>query len=169
MNTTRQVNEVTGVELKHIISDKIQVSGDLNISVYKRRAKLPDFIMIFQGAIGKMIIEDNLSPMSGKVLWYLCSIGAFGNTVAVRKEVIAEKTHICRTTVWKCIKDLLVRDIINVTKDLNDARIDTYFINGELAWKGKPEKRAIRIKEKNRLHQLSLFPSTDFDTNSKEL
>jgi hypothetical protein len=150
-------NEVKGA-LEKIIESKF------NVYVAPVRQKIPDYVMLFQKAL-TLLRERRLSTSALVILNYFYEITGYGNTVPIRAETIVRDCQLTRKTVFKALKELKGSEVIMIGKDMNDARINTYFINPVYAWKGTIRERSKRIKaiaDRNQL-QLPFNENTNFD------
>jgi hypothetical protein len=140
-------------------------NSEYNVIVTPVKAKVQDYIMVFQKAMA-LLREKQLSATGFMILCYFYEKAGYGNTVPIRAETIVKDCKMNRNTVFKGIKELKTIEVILVAKDMNDTRINTYFINPVYAWKGSVRERSKRIKaiaDRNQLSLPGFTENTNFD------
>lgn len=155
-------NEISKLEVKNALEKGLE--GKYNVYMAPVRQKIPDYVMLFQKAL-TLLREKRLSTSALVILNYFYEITGYGNTVPIRAETIVRDCQLTRKTVFKALKELKGSEVIMIGKDMNDARINTYFINPVYAWKGTIRERSKRIKaiaDRNQL-QLPFNENTNFD------
>jgi hypothetical protein len=149
---------VSKLEVKDTLEKGLE--GTYNVYLAPVRQKIPDYIMLFQKAL-TLLREKRLSTSALVILNYFYEITGYGNTVPIRAETIIRDCQLTRKTVFKALKELKELEVIMIGKDMNDARINTYFINPVYAWKGTVKERSKRIKAIEDKRQLTLFGSKE--------
>lgn len=139
---------------------KKQLGDDVAVSVSIRRkiAKTPDFVMIYQ-EIGKKVLEGTISLSTSKVFFYLVMNIDFENFIGIDLKSISENIKMPLPTVKKTMRELKEIGILLSIKDNFDTRRNIYRLNPVVAWKGKVNNRTKAIKENP--NQVKLFPDGD--------
>jgi DNA-binding MarR family transcriptional regulator len=146
-------------ELKNLITDKLKLDADSQISINLVRKKYPqeDWIMVTQ--ISARWMAKELSGSSVKVFQYFLGISEYSNHIAVSQTTIAENTNQSLITVKKAIQQLLEFNIIIKYADQQDNRRNVYIIHPTTAWRGKVTERikALRRIDADNNNQIKLF------------
>jgi DNA-binding MarR family transcriptional regulator len=139
---------------------KKQLGEDVAVSVSIRRkiAKTPDFVMIYQ-EIGKKVLEGTISLSTSKVFFYLVMNIDFENFIGIDLKSISENIKMPLPTVKKTMRELKEIGILISIKDNFDTRRNIYRLNPVVAWKGKVNNRTKAIKENP--NQVKMFPDED--------
>lgn len=139
---------------------KKQLGEDVAVSVSIRRkiAKTPDFVMIYQ-EIGKKVLEGTISLSTSKVFFYLVMNIDFENFIGIDLKSISENIKMPLPTVKKTMRELKEIGILISIKDNFDTRRNIYRLNPVVAWKGKVNNRTKAIKENPA--QVKMFPDDD--------
>ena len=117
----------------------------MNISVRRKIAKTPDFIMVYQ-KVGKEVLEGKLSMSALKVFFYLLMSMEFENFIGINLNSLAEAIKMPLITVKVAMRHLKEAGMIMSIKDNFDARRNVYRLNPIVAWKGKVNNRTRAIK-----------------------
>jgi DNA-binding MarR family transcriptional regulator len=128
------------------IRNTLDISDDhvISVNLIKRKAQIPEFIMLFQ-AVSLMIAKD-ISPSALAVFHLFLGKMQYSNHVGCDQKTIAEELYMPLPTVERAIKDLTANKIIIAYKDSQDRRRNIYIVNPNIAWKGSARARKLAMK-----------------------
>lgn len=138
------------------INSILKLPEDTSVGVYltKRKQKIPDFIMVFQEALGMLLLKE-IEPSTFKILACFWFKMQYSNHVGIDQKTIAEESHLALATVKKGIDQLKKYNIIISYDDPQDKRRNIYIMNPNTVWKGT-EKERRRVISKINPNQLLL-------------
>lgn len=139
----REISENIAAAIKGEFTDEYSV----NVSLMKKKIKSEDFIMIYT-AIGKKILEGEISLSAIKLFYYMANNMQFENFIGIDLKTISENIKMPLATVKVAMKDIKDMGLIIAIKDNFDNRRNIYRMNPVVAWKGK-------VKNKKKIAQIN--------------
>lgn len=146
-------------------ADSVKESLDMHentqvsILIRKKLPKMPDFVMLFQEVLYKLMTND-ISLSTCKVLLFIMANMEYQNYIGIDLKSISEKIGMPLRSVERAMKELKELNVVLSIKDKFDKRRNVYVINPLTAWKGKAHNRAKAIKAINK-NQLDMFNTSD--------
>jgi hydroxymethylpyrimidine/phosphomethylpyrimidine kinase len=151
------MNKQTDREVAENIAEQFTNGERVEVKVIRnvnKRNKLPDFVMVFQGAA--KICSQRLSPTTSQLFLFMISVMGYENFISVDVLFFAEELNMSTRSVLRGLKELEKNQVIIKTENLRDKRRNDYFINPIASWRGTSEKRVKTIQSIEK-KQLELF------------
>jgi DNA-binding MarR family transcriptional regulator len=156
-------NQILSKEANLSISDNIKknlgvIEGqEVNVSVNlsKKREKVEDFVMLFQGAVQEMLKGSMMKSTLAVFVYFLGKLD-YGNHIGIDQKTIAEENNLSLGTIKIVIPELMRLNMIIKYNDIQDNRRNVYIVNPLMAWKGtiKRRREVKKILDKNQLSLL---------------
>jgi len=151
------MNKQTDREIAENIIEQFTNGERVEVKVVRnvnKRNKLPDFVMVFQGAA--KVCSQRLSPTTSQLFLFMISVMEYENLISVDVRFFAEELSMSLRSAKKALKELEDSGIIQKLPNVRDRRRNDYFINPVASWRGTSEKR-IKIIQSIDKKQLELF------------
>jgi len=140
-----------------------ELASDVLVSVNMRKTipKVPDFVMIWQEAIRRVVVGEGLTLITYRVMFFLIGSMEFQNFIGVDIKTIAEDLKVSVPSVDRAMKQLKDIGIVISIKDTFDKRRNAYMLNPLTGWKGKASNYVSAVKKMKNLpvpgQQISLI------------
>lgn len=159
-NRNQILSKTANISISDNIKKELGVIGgqEVNVSVNlsKKREKIEDFVMLFQGAVQEML-KGEMGKSTLAVFIYFLGKLDYGNHIGIDQKTIAEENNLSLATIKIIvIPELLRLNMIIRYNDIQDNRRNVYIINPRIAWKGTNKRRreVKKILDKNQLSLL---------------
>jgi predicted transcriptional regulator len=144
---------VSDKNLAHTVKKLVEHEKDtetvVTIRTQKKRVQIFDepFVMLTQRLALEMAVNGDKA--TAIVFLYFVGIQAYKNLVGVDQKTMQEKLGYSRSTISRCIKQLVQWNIVKISQNTVDARRQDYTMNPHGVWKGDAfeKKKVLRVME----------------------
>jgi len=112
---------------------------------------VPDFVMIWQEAIKRVVVGEGLTLITYRVMFFLIGSMEFQNFIGINIKTMAEDLKVSVPSVDRAMKQLKELNIVISIKDTMDKRRNAYMLNPLAGWKGKARNYISTLKKMKNL------------------